>query len=888
MACNPLITDPFVFPRRADNRPGLPRIAYRIGRYADFVEAMTRGIDAAPELSAWTHRDADDPGIALIEGAALLGDILSFYQEHYANEVYLRTAAWRESVAELVRLTGYRLTPGIGGRATLAFEARGATPITIREGFPVKTELRDVAAPADFQTDAELVAWPHLGRFNLYRPRVYFPTIADGASSFEVASVGGASDSAALAAFELKVGDRLLLQPPEPAWTTSGSTLTIQQAPQIVKVKKITRLLGRLIVDIDASILHAWTQPVTAYRVNRTFRHFGHNAPASIVTNRTDNSGTITGSRESATEFERHIVINHICPRTSSSLDLPATLMPLDSEVQDLQPGTRVVVQTLVHRDNDDTLFALSVVRRVEAIEARTIGFGNLNGPSTLLTLNLPLLRHAMVNSPLSDVRHYRIHEVTSPRLTLRPVSSPQSGAFANGTNALRFWGTATEVQAIADRRLYLSHADGRTLELVCTNHAADFVPPSPNVSKMWRLTFDRPPSPFVRADFDEAAPTVTVFGNLVDASQGKAEREAVLGNGDNRQMWQTFPLPKSPLTYFLSADGIPPQTPELEIWVNDRLWTRVDAFYGHGPAEQIYIVREDADGRSFVQFGDGETGSRVPSGLKNVVAIYRTGVGAHGPIKPTATPSTSERPPGFDKVTLAGIVSGGADPEDGEKAREAAPGKVQSLGRLVSIRDYETETIGVPGVVTAAAAWDLHAGVPAVILRVLLEAGREAEFSAVRATLAHAQRCHGPDRFPLVVHKALLRYTFVDVSYARDPTYRQEDVESGLRAALGLAGRADDERIGLFGLRARRLGEREYASRIEGRLQNVAGVLWCKVTALGRFPGGVTDPATLTLPPSPRPRVAVLPCSPRELLQLTAPHLTLTSVAEPSAGECA
>jgi hypothetical protein len=888
MACNPLITDPFVFPRRANNRAGLSRIAYRIGRYADFVEAMTRSIDAAPELSAWTHRDADDPGIALVEGAALLGDILSFYQEHYANEAFLRTAAWRESVAELVRLTGYRMAPGIGGRATLAFEARGASPITIREGFAVKAELQDLATPADFQTDAELVAWPHLGRFNLYRARVYVATIAAGASSFEVATVGGASDSATLGTFELKVGDRLLLQPPEPAWTTSGSTLTTQQAPQVVKVKKITRLLGRLIVDIDASILQAWTQPVAAYRVNRTFRHFGHNAPASIVTNKTDNSGTITGSRESAAEFERHIVINHVCPRTSSSLDLPATLIPLDSEVQDLQPGTRVVVQTLVRRGNDDTLFALSVVRRVAAIEARTLGFGNLNGPSTLLTLNLPLLRHAMVNSPLSDVRHYRIHEVTSPRLTLRPVSSPQSGAFANGTNALRFWGTAAEVRAIAGRRLYLSHGDGRTLELVCTNHPTNFVPPSPNVSKMWPLTFDRPPSPFVRADFDEAKPTVTVFGNLVDASQGKAEREAVLGNGDNRQMWQTFPLPKSPLTYFLSANGIPPQSPELEIWVNDRLWTRVDALYGHGPAEQIYIVREDADGRSFVQFGDGETGSRLPSGLKNVVAIYRTGVGAHGPVKPGATPSASERPPGFDKVTLAGIVSGGADAEDGGKAREAAPGKVQSLGRLVSIRDYETETIGVPGVVTAAAAWDLHAGVPAVILRVLLEAGREAEFNDVRATLAHAQRCHGPDRFPLVVQQARLRYTFVDVCYARDPTYRQEDVESGLRAALGLAGRTDDERTGLFGLQARRLGDREYASRIEGRLQNVPGVLWCKVTALGRFAASVSDPAAQALPASPRPLAAVLPCSPRELLQLAEPHLTLTAVAEPSAGECA
>src|SRR5262245_50655042 len=131
MPCNPLITDPFVFPAPPANRAGLPRIAYRIGRYGDFVEAMIRRIDAAPELAAWTHRNADDPGIALIEGAAIIGDILTFYQEHYANEAFLRTAAWRESIAELVRLTGYRLAPGIGGHATFAFEVRGKIPVTI-------------------------------------------------------------------------------------------------------------------------------------------------------------------------------------------------------------------------------------------------------------------------------------------------------------------------------------------------------------------------------------------------------------------------------------------------------------------------------------------------------------------------------------------------------------------------------------------------------------------------------------------------------------------------------------------------------------------------------------------------------------------------------------
>ena len=889
MPCDPLITDPFLFPRRAQNRPGLPRIAYRIGRYADFVEAMTRGIDAAPELAAWTHREADDPGIALLQGAAILGDILSFYQEHYANEAYLRTAAWRDSVAELVRLTGYRLAPGIGGRATFAFEARGTQPVTMRAGFPVKAQLEGRPVPDDFQTDAEMVAWPHLGRFHLYRARRYLPTLAAGTTSFELRSVDGATDATSLAAFELKVGDRLMLQPPEPAWTTSGSTLGTQQAPQAVKVKKITRTLGRVVVDIDAPLQQAWTQPVAAWRINRSFRHLGHNAPAKTVTSITDNGGKVTGSRQGDTGFDRHVYAGHDCANTSTSIVLPPRLLPLDAEIADLHAGTRVLVQTRV-RQGAGTPVALCVLRSIAAIETRTLGFGNLTASSSLLTLDQPLIRFAMAGQPQSDVRDYRVLEVTSPALTLQPVSQPLGGGFADGSQALAFYGTAREVQPLAGRPLWVARdgqADGG-VELVCTNAASDFPSSASDAPRMWSLDFDRPPAPFVRADFDEEAPGVTVFGNLVDASQGKAEREAVLGNGDHRQRWQTFPLPKAPLTYFLSAGAVPPQTPELQVWVDRRLWTRVDAFFGHGPDEAVYIVREDSEGKSFVQFGDGETGARLPSGVQNVVAQFNSGVGAHGPLQPGATPTTSERPPGFDKVSLAGIVSGGADPEDGGKAREAAPGKVQSLGRLVSILDYETETLGVPGVVAASAAWDLHAGVPALLLRVLLAAGREAEFSAVRDTLGHAQRCRGPDRFPLVVQQARLRHGFVDVVYARDPRWRQDDVEAAIRAALGLAGVEADERTGLFGLRARRLGEREYASRIEGRVQDTEGVLWCKVAALGLFAAGVVDPATQSLPAAPRSNAAVLPCRPHELLQVAAAHLTLSAVAEPSAGECA
>lgn len=888
MTCLPLIDDPFDFPRRAHNRPALPRIGYRIGRYEDFVEAMLRHIDAALPLQAWTHREADDPAIALLQGAAIVGDILSFYQEHYANEAFLRTATWRDSVAELVRLTGYRLAPGLGGRASFAIELRGTLPVTIRKGFPVKADLQDVPDPAEFQTDAELIAWPQLGRFHLYRQRIPGATIAAGATTVELTAVGGASDSLSLAAFELKPGDKLMLMPNEAMFSTSGTAYSTQQAAQLVTVTKVTQRLGRVLIELESGPAQAWAAPVRAFRVGRGFRHFGHNAPPNFVTPLADSTGKITGSHSAATRFERYIYYGDSTFGFGAGYtSLDRTEMPLDVEAPDMAPGRRLIAQGTARFDGQPVAVPFTVTKTIVGARGRGLSWGNLVGAATVLTLNDQLLANGSVLNEIADIRELRFHEVTSPQLTLRPPTGFASGAFANGTNALTFYGTAAEARPLAGRRLFLQHDDGRNVELVVTNAASAFASSSP-APRMWPLSFDRAPKPFVKGDFDEETPRITVFGNLADATQGKAEREAVLGNGDATQAFQTFTLPKAPLTYFLAGDATPPQRPELEVWINGRRWARVDALFGRGPKDEVYIVREDAEGRSHVQFGDGETGARLPTGLKNVVAVFRSGNGARGPVKPGATPSAPERPVGFDKVTLAGIVAGGAEAEDADKAREAAPGKVQSLGRIVSLRDHETETLSIPGVVTASAAWDLHEGVPAVRLSVLLAAGREAEFAAVRQAVAHAQRCRGPNRHPVIVQQALLRYVFCDVSYARDPSHPFDAVQAALRAALGLAGDAANARRGLFGLHARKLGAREYASRIEGVLQNVAGVLWCKVMALGRFGGGVRDPATLVLPAAPRVRLATLPCAPHELLQLDARHLTLIEAAEPSAGECA
>ena len=213
--CLHFCADDLGFPKRPANRPALGRIDYRIGAYADFRAAMLRRLNLQPALLHWTHREPDDPGIALLEGAAILGDILTFYQEVYANEAYLRTAHWRESVAELVRLLGYRLAPGLGGRGTFAFEVKGTRAISVTAGFGIKADLAGSEQPAEFETESDLVAYPHLSRFPLYTPfQNPSPAIANGTNEFAVALTNGDPFSG-----ELRENDRLLIGVPSPSAT---------------------------------------------------------------------------------------------------------------------------------------------------------------------------------------------------------------------------------------------------------------------------------------------------------------------------------------------------------------------------------------------------------------------------------------------------------------------------------------------------------------------------------------------------------------------------------------------------------------------------------------------------------------------------------------------
>jgi hypothetical protein len=854
---------PLLFPKRLDNRPGLSRIDYRIGTYADIREALMRSLNLDPVLAGWTHREADDPGIALLEGASILGDILTFYQELYANEAYLRTAQWRESIADLVRLLGYRLSPGLGGKATFAFEVKGDKPVVVPAGFPIKAQMEDIEKQVDLETEQETVAFPHLSQFHLYRPRLD-GQIREGLNRLEVESVvvkdaegneEPVKDIANIQALALRPGDRIMLIPDtgtlDDPYLISDLYSIKDQYPVILIISKVEQILDRVIVEFEGSLTISGNETITAYRIGRSFRHFGYNAPA--LTTKLGESTLRLKLTQVDTEFDR--IINKDYKPMGDDCKYYSALkgldIPLDTEV-DLAVGSKLICHGLFKIPNIRYMYSkdeperhLTMIKEITSLCADALKWGNLSGPSTVVTFDSNLIAFDAIYNAKIDITKFKLYEVKSPKIYLRAPTQWDSGAIAADTQ-FNYWGTYQEALSLVGRKLILQKDDGTSLEVTVTstldNFSTDLQKRDKINPSLWPVTLASSvgsiSDSFKLEDFDEQAPKVTVYGNLVEATQGKREKEAVLGNGNNQELFQTFKIPKSPLTYFRSEGETPPEVPELEVYVNDRLWTRVPSLFGHGPKEEIYIIREDSEGNSWVQFGDGKTGARLPSGFQNVVARYRTGTGAFGALKEGATVQAGARLNHLHKIHLPGIVTGGDVPESGENAREAAPGKVQSLGRLVSLQDFEAEALAIAGICKAKARWALHDNdnVPALVLTVLMDSGREKEHEEVRSILSEANRSRGAGRFPVIVNPGVRQYVELTLTVGYDPTFRQDLLEESIEEALGVIGdegNGIDGSKGLFSVQKRQFGQPEYATRIEGTAQNIEGVVWARVKEL-------------------------------------------------------
>jgi hypothetical protein len=866
-----------------DNRPALSRFNYRIGTYGSIREFLFNRINSTAALQSWTHRAPDDPAVALLEGAAILGDILTFYQETYANEAFLRTAKWRESISDLVRLLGYRLSPAVGGSATFAFELKKDEPVPIPAGFPVKGTLEDFEKPSDFETTEEITAYPWLNEFNLYR------TLEDGDVSPSTTEFYISSPEQLTSPIELKVGDRLMVGDANvyfiPGW---GGTLT---NAEVVIIDSIREQHGRKYFTIKGNLKRTSNvSTLYVHKLGRTFRHFGYNTTAKIVdaSASVTSSATVSGTTTTTTSTIPYLTVPRARPVNTSfnSFSAPVDVnvsdldFPIDSEVKDLPANVPVIIQAaftypMMAYILGQPLPLQTVVRMIKDVRTVTMTWGSVSGTVSQLRLNDKLgpLVGTTATMQLGDAL---FHEVIGSAFTFRRAKTETA---TTSGNRLYFYGTADQVKTLKNRRIMIAKPGGDPVVMTVVNVPATFDSGTYDYPQLYPIDLS---ADVTYADFPNDAPTVTVFGNLADADEGKTMPEVAIGSGDATQVFQNFKVPKAPLTYHIVPENTPAETPELEIYVDDRLWTRVDSFFGKAADEQIYIVREDADGNSWVQFGDGKSGARLNSGVNNVTALYRMGAGSFGPLKADTKAQASAKLKNLDKILMPSEATGGAPAESGDNARNAAPGKVQSLGRIVSLKDFESEAAAVPGVALSTASWQLVDGIPAVVITVLMETGRGSEINAVRETLDSYNRLRGSGLHPIEAVQGKRMYVSVSVEYALKPTYRGDIVEPAIRLALGVnyAGATrDEDQSGLFSLRRRRFGRAEYASSIEGTVQNVEGVLWARVTAFQQL-GDSDDPKAI-LPLSVSALDPVIECDLNHVLSLYNEHLTVTSVAE-------
>lgn len=314
------------------------------------------------------------------------------------------------------------------------------------------------------------------------------------------------------------------------------------------------------------------------------------------------------------------------------------------------------------------------------------------------------------------------------------------------------------------------------------------------------------------------------LYANVALATHGESTSE-VLGSGSGSQPYQRFTLKKSPLTY-TSADNPSGGETTLEVRVNDLKWNEVSALFGHGAHEHIYTTRIDDDGVTTVQFGDGHTGSRLPTGQENVRASYRVGLGRQGLVNADQLSLLMTRPLGVKGVTNPMAPSGAADPQILADARNNAPITVLTLDRIVSLQDYEDFARAYSGIAKALATWTWNRHARGVFVTVAGPFGDEVpDDSLLHASLLSAMQKAGDPQVAVEVKSYRKAFFKIAAEIRVDPAYLPDLVLANVKSAL----RAN------FSFDAREFGQAVTLSKVITVIQNVAGVVSVDINKLHR-----------------------------------------------------
>ncbi|MBP6787446.1 MAG: putative baseplate assembly protein, partial [Candidatus Promineofilum sp.] len=502
----------------------------------------------------------------------------------------------------------------------------------------------------------------------------------------------------------------------------------------------------------------------------------------------------------------------------------PATLY-LDAEY-DIPAGSRVYVERAGER-------ILSYVPTAAQIAHETLAAYGISGKSTRLDLGEATW---FSGNDFSNVRTTRVYLATE-RLTPaeEPIATPVPGE--QTPNAIQLNGVYEGLVpgrwvVVSGERADLDGVGGvMASELVMIRNAAVV---SDNGRPRTELTFANELAYRYKRD------TAVLLANTVRATHGETVSE-VLGSGDARRRWPAFDLRKPPLTY------LPAPTPAgaestLTVRVNDVRWREADNHVLLGPADRAYVLerREEKEfDATTVIFGDGRNGARLPTGVENVTAVYRSGLGQAGNVPAGRIKQLATRPLGVKDVSNALPATGGADREGRDSTRANAPLAVMALDRLVSVTDYADLARTFAGIGKAAAA-ELSDGRRSVVHLTIAGADdipidtTSDLYRNLRLALARA----GDPWTPVQIALRELILLVVIAGVRLHPDYLWSAVAPQIRARLY-------ERLS-FGRRD--LGQDVTAGEIIAAIHSVPGVVYADLDLLDGLTGAdVAGPALAT-----------------------------------------
>jgi Baseplate J-like protein len=315
---------------------------------------------------------------------------------------------------------------------------------------------------------------------------------------------------------------------------------------------------------------------------------------------------------------------------------------------------------------------------------------------------------------------------------------------------------------------------------------------------------------------------TLVIYANVVRATHGETRNET-LGSGNGSQELQTFTLNQFPLTYV--SDNTPSGIKTtLEVRVNDLLWHEANSLPELHATDRGYITQTDDADKTTVIFGNGTFGARLPTGVENVTAKYRTGIGKVGNVKAGQITLLSTKPLGVKAVVNPLAASGGADRENVTQARHNVPLAALALDRLVSVEDYEhfAHTFGGVGKASAAPISDGHRQLVYVTI-VGADNAPILTTSDLYRNLVSALRQFGDPNEPLIVAVAEVRFIVISARIHLLPDFKFESVEAKVRNKL----------LNVFSFDNRDLGQSVFESEVIGVIQSVAGVDYVELEIL-------------------------------------------------------